>query len=256
MSKLRTGVLGLTLTSALVLAAASANAADIYRGEAGGLKDGPGYVPIMSWTGFYAGINGGYAFSGNDKNFDFDYEDGEFAGSRTLDSNGGFGGGQIGYNAQRGNFVFGIEADFQGAGIDGESAATNGEESVNARVDVDWFGTVRGRLGYAFDRTLVYATGGFAFGSVNTAVTFADDDGFTTFKDDGTETGFVIGGGFEHALTPSWSLKAEYQYIDFGSVQVSGANFGDPVSANVDNQFHTVRAGLNYKFNGDYEPLK
>ena len=154
MLKLRSGILGLTLTSALVLAAASANAADIYRPEAGGYKDGPAYVPVNTWTGFYIGANGGYGWNANHHSDDL------------LDPAGGFGGGQIGYNWQGGfgfgpHLVLGIEADIQGADISDSVAGVKSQ--------VNWFGTVRGRIGYAFDRTLIYGTGGFAYGEVETA---------------------------------------------------------------------------------------
>ena len=197
--KLLTGILGLTLTS--VVALASANAADIYRApEAGGYKDGPAYVAV-DWSGLYVGVNGGYGWS--DNSF---YE-------------GGFGGGQIGYNIQRGTFVFGLETDFEASGITGGG------------INYDYFGTVRGRAGVTFDRALLYATGGFAYGDVS----------FPGFSH--TETGYVVGGGLEYKLTPQWSGKIEYQYIDLDS-------------SHWEKQINTIRVGVNYFVGGGYVPLK
>ncbi len=224
--KLVSGILGLTLTS--VVALASANAADIYQPSApGGYKDGPAYVAV-NWSGFYAGVNGGYGWDAKSNDF--------------LSPSGGFGGGQIGYNWQRGNIVFGLETDIQGAGIEDKNVF--GDKSK-----LDYFGTVRGRVGYAFDRTLFYATGGFAYGEVqNTYVTLAP---FGKFSE--TQTGYTVGGGVEYKINPAWSVKAEYQYIDLGASNLVG-----PLGQNIggDTEVHTVRAGLNYHVGVGYEPLK
>ncbi len=153
----------LTAASVVVLSAA-ANAADMYRPSAGGYKDVP-YVGV-NWSGLYVGVNGGYG------------TDASNIGSKIgapfdLSPAGAFGGGQIGYNAQRGNFVFGVEADIQGANITDSKTLTEtvtvgdaGQLRLGLNTSLDWFGTVRGRVGYAFDRTLVYATGGLAYGQI------------------------------------------------------------------------------------------
>jgi outer membrane immunogenic protein len=269
---------------------APAMAADMYPAPAGGgYKDGPAYAP-NTWTGFYLGVNGGYGWSaGNGKAtasaFDDDGGAPFYNSSQAgLDSKGGFAGGQAGYNWQRNQLVFGVEADLQGSGISGKARrsveadladaaaiAANGGDgadvltSVDAHSRLDWFGTVRGRLGYAFDRTLVYATGGLAFGHVRDRLTTSVDfdagpHPFST-ESNGTRTGFVVGGGLEYALTPSWSLKGEYQFIDLGSSTLaSGSNpasleFGTG-SVKIDHSYNTVRAGLNYHILPAYEPLK
>jgi outer membrane immunogenic protein len=234
--KFRNGIFGLTLTSALALGAFSANAADMYRAPqgVGGYKDGPVYV-ANTWTGFYAGVNGGYGWTSDSSSLpgvDFQPE-------------GGFGGGQIGYNWQGGlglggAWVFGVEADFQGADIS--------DSAFGVTSKLNWFGTVRGRLGYAFDRTLVYATGGFAYGEVEKKI-----PGFSQSE---TQTGYVVGGGVEYKINPSWSLKGEYQFI---SLDASDFNGVGPVAAfsNTDStDVHTVRLGLNYHVGHGYEPLK
>jgi outer membrane immunogenic protein len=237
MSTFRSSVLGAVSAIALV---ASANAADIYRAEGpGGYKDGPAYVPVATWTGFYVGVNGGYGWTSND--------------SSSLSPSGGFGGGQIGYNWQAGShfglpgsLVLGIEADIQGADISDSASAfgLTGESRVN------YFGTVRGRLGLAFDRALVYATGGFAYGEVENSISAVGVGGI---KVRDTQTGYTVGGGIEYKINPSWSVKGEYQFI---SLDASDS----PVNLGFDNndrsEFHTIRAGLNYHVGSTYEPLK
>ena len=137
------------LTAASVIAlTASANAADLYRGApaAGGYKDTPNIG--VTWTGFYFGANGGYGWSNKED---------------PIKPDGGFGGGQIGYNIQQGNIVFGVESDFEGADITKDGIVSG----RNVTAKMDWFGTVRGRLGYAYDRALIYGTGGFAYGEID-----------------------------------------------------------------------------------------
>jgi outer membrane immunogenic protein len=220
--KLVSGILGLTLSS--VVALASANAADMYHGPVAGYKDGPVYAEV-NWSGLYAGVNAGYGWNGASLD----------AGAP--DPAGAFGGGQIGYNFQRGNIVFGLETDFQGAGISDSNLAFGKSE-------MDWFGTVRARLGFTFANALVYGTGGFAYGHVNN----------TGFPSE-TQTGWVAGGGVEYKLAPNWSAKAEYQFLNLDATNVNGAGrLGDADLGQT--EAHTVRVGLNYFFNNAYAPLK
>jgi outer membrane immunogenic protein len=222
MKSIYAGLLGLTLTSALAL---TANATDIYRG---GLKDGPApvYTPAQSWTGFYLGVNGGYGWTNSD------YYDSS--------PSGGFGGGQIGYNWQGAlglgsPWVLGIEADLQGSGI---SDSYGGYE-----VGLNYFGTVRGRVGYAIDRTLLYVTGGYAYGEVEFK------DGRWSASD--TQTGYVIGGGLEYKLNPAWSLKGEYQFVSLDAKDPDWSlhDYSDR------SEVHTLRVGLNYHVGHGFAPL-
>ena len=143
------------------LSSACAYAADLGPYRAPPPPERDYYEPVRdmpwSWRGFYAGVNAGYAWGGDDS-VTLSGPGGTATG--TLEPNGWFGGGQIGYNAQFQSLVFGIEADLQGADIsDGNAFAST---------NVDWFSTVRGRVGYAAGPALLYATGGFAFADVNT----------------------------------------------------------------------------------------
>jgi len=224
--------------------AVSANAADMYRAPeaAGGYKDGPAYV-AADWSGFYVGGNGGYAFDAQNRH------------GGILDD-GGFGGGQIGYNWQgiwHPNLVLGVEADIQGTGIDNKSVVPfpNGN-FANHEISVDYFGTVRGRLGYAAGPLLVYGTGGFAYGGVDNrfSVPATGNTGATNT----TQPGFVAGGGVEYKFLPGWSVKAEYQYIDLDHDDIVATS--GKVVRTKDAELNTVRAGINYHFGNVYEPLK
>jgi outer membrane immunogenic protein len=233
----------LTLTAALAAVSAPALAADMYRAPApASYKDLP-YVS-MDWSGFYAGVNGGYSFDSQNHPL--------------IKDEGGFGGGQIGYNWQGAlgsrSLVLGIEADFQGAGIDHSTAITfsgSGDAGTHRRA-IDEFGTVRGRLGYAMGPALVYFTGGFAYG--NKTNEFTDNVTGAVFKDDGWKAGYVLGGGAEYKVSPSWSVKAEYQFIGLGHNDAADAA-GNTVRT-VDTELSTVRAGVNYHFGSSYAPLK
>jgi outer membrane immunogenic protein len=246
------GLLAATLTS--VVALSSAYAADIYRAPEGvSYKDTP-YVAV-NWAGFYAGVNGGYAWSEHSDQLAYTKAPAFYG----LSPEGGFGGGQIGFNWQgmwHPHLVLGIEADIQGAGVNASGSDAAG---LKYKSDLDWFGTVRGRIGYAYDRALVYATGGFAYGGVqNTVLNSGALGGPAKFDD--VATGYVLGGGIEYKFSPAWSVKAEYQYINLGKndpVTASGKTFSSvPTTTLTDDAYHTVRAGLNYHFGDTYAPLK
>ncbi len=162
----------------------------------------------FDWSGFYVGVYGGYAFGESSVE------------GLSEDAEGGLAGGTVGFNMQSGSFVYGIEADGGWAGI---------EDDIDD-VTVDWTSTVRGRIGYAFDSVLVYATGGAAIGGVDSDIV-GDGD---------TRLGFAVGGGVEAALTDNISAKVEYQYIDLGDDDIDGS----PVEFDA----HTVKAGLNFHF--------
>jgi len=258
-------LLGVTCVSVIALGVGSVNAADLYHPSGGGLKDG--YVPVVApvWTGFYAGVNGGGSFGDSENlrvrnNFDSSEADiGQFF------HDGGFGGGQIGYNWSGfgwGNqVVLGVETDLQGSSI-GSSFDRNdlnyagfAPAFFHASQNIDYFGTVRGRLGYAFGNALIYATGGFAYANIDTTVNLSS--GFNVLNSNKLETGWVVGGGVEYLFAPNWSGKVEYQFIDLSNQTISGVaadGFTDHMA--FDNTFSTVRAGINYHIPTGYAPLK
>ena len=281
--------LRLSITAAAAFVALSAHAADMDAPK-GGMKDVP--EATAAWTGFYLGINSGYGWgarSGTLNTGAVDFT--SFTASSTLSDaspasgwsklapEGGFGGGQLGYNVQRNRFVFGVETDIQGASLNGNAFSEAAFQPFGAplhavkaeawtKSSLDWSGAVRGRLGYTLGSTLVYVTGGFAYGGVRdqlgTEVTLirAAANISSAASRNATLTGGVAGGGVEIALSPSWSAKAEYQYIDLGSTtlavdgaaQYSGSVDAGGASLKIDHAYNTVRLGLNYKIAQVTEP--
>jgi outer membrane immunogenic protein len=241
-------LVGLTLAS--VVALASANAGD-YEIEVGGYKDGPLY-PTVNWGGFYGGVNAGAAWG--DSSDQLAFPPFRFGG---VSPSGGFAGGQIGYNWQgmwHPHLVLGVEADLQGASVNDKGADRFGDVFKS---QLDYFGTVRGRIGYANYRSLVYFTAGFAYGEVNNRADFSPITG-PVFAKDTTATGYVLGAGFDYKLSPVWSVRAEYQYINFGKndPEVAGIPFSAAGGIVRDDAFHTVRFGVNYHLVDGYAPLK
>lgn len=229
--------------------------------------------PAYNWSGFYVGVHAGYTF-GEDENIS---TTGQAAanianvagGARPalvrLDREGFIGGGQMGYNWQVGpNWVFGLEADISYVDVRRDvtvvTAPLAGGGSLNNtfRTHMDYLGTVRGRVGYAWDRTLLYATGGLAYADIENSVNFFGPAGQLQFtgNDRRTETGYAVGAGIEHAFAPNWTVKAEYLFYDLRDHTVNVAVIpgsgggGTGYNSRFENDGHIVRAGLNYKFGG------
>jgi outer membrane immunogenic protein len=216
----------LTTLSLFALTATNAFGADLPRAMP---AKAPAYIAAYNWTGFYLGINGGYGWA---------HSDWSAFGTNSRPS-GGMVGGTIGYNWQAPGspFVFGLEGDIDWSDIKGRfasAACPTGCETKNT-----WFGTARGRLGYAFDRVMPYITGGAAFGEVQ-----ANQGGFAGNSD--TKVGWTVGAGVEAAVAANWTAKLEYLYADLGSV-TCGVGSCLPATS-VDFRTNIVRAGLNYRF--------
>ncbi len=203
--------------------------------------------PIFTWTGFYAGLNAGAAIG------DSRYSWQPFGSSFNQGGVAFTGGGQIGYNWQTGPLVLGLETDINYRGASNNS---NGGVFGASNMGSGYFGTVRGRIGYAMDRVLVYGTGGLAYGNARfpaTSFGFGGPAGvmaLSRIDNPGTRIGWTAGAGVEYAVTPKWSVKAEYLYVDLGR---NSANYvdlisGAPVSLQARNADHIVRAGVNYHF--------
>jgi outer membrane immunogenic protein len=214
-------------------------------------------VALFRWTGFYFGPNAGWGWAANPSDIHYVSSIGLTDSSAGPDASGGFVGGQIGYNWQglfNPNVVAGVEADFQGSHVEDtiNGSTANGLTGF-ARQDLEWFGTVRGRLGWVWNDTLIYGTGGFAYGNVKNS-TFGSGLGESiSLTGDTNHTGYVVGGGLEHAVAANASVKVEYQYINLGEDTLTGS-FSPPIgvsvrSSTIDNSFHTIRAGLNIKLN-------
>ena len=262
----------LMATVALSTLAAAAQAADLpYRHAA----PAPAFVavPVFTWTGFYVGVNAGYAFSsddtirttGNQTITAGNVANGFRPASIKNGPEGFIGGGQIGYNYQIGSLVLGVEADIQYTDLAKTTDFRSGRgDPASFRSTTDYLGTVRGRVGYAWDRWMVYATGGLAYGDVYNRASFFNfaAPGNLQFlaARNSTETGYTVGAGVEYAM-PSLgflgapTLKVEYLYYDLGrrNLTVAGvlpANSALSYNSRFNNDGHIVRAGLNWKFNG------
>jgi len=261
----------------------------------GGLKDTPAYAPYP-WTGFYLGYNAGYAWATHeDARFTGDVDsglggagnfflagtiNGPVSRNLSVERNGFTQGLQLGYMRQLGPaLVVGLEADIQDASIEGTGSGPAGFTGLTlaAKQDLNWFGTVRARLGVVLgERFLAYATGGFAYGqtqatshlslaggnSISVSVTpgttlncNATAGTTTCLAGSGSRTsdGWAAGLGAEWAFWGNTTLKVEYLHIDLGDENIhlvaqspaTGTGF---INARFDNSYDIVRGGLNFKF--------
>ena len=230
----------------------AANAADFYHGS---LKDAPAFVPPPMWTGFYIGGHVGGAWGEFQNNWDFYMPGGWNVDSDSWKSSvdGFFGGGTAGYNYQMGAFVIGLEADLGAIGFSGTADHNGNWMTPNSTFYAD----VTGRLGYAIGPTLIYAKGGWAY--LDNPITFGFYDYFGTSRtyDANSFYGWTIGGGVEYQFSPSWSVKAEYQYFNFGE-QTYPYVFSDGESQRQTTDFtlNTFKVGVNYHLNNIFVPLK
>ena len=248
-------------------------------------------LPIFTWTGAYFGINAGYVFDSSTR---FDRTTGQLPNNQAalntglrpfatrVDDDGFTAGGQIGYNYQFGagnGIVVGVEADAAYTDLDRTRDLTN-TTNFGAGVvagagpttrlnryhgELDFLGTVRGRIGYAFNQFMIYGTGGFAYGQVDQAATFfAPNDPTTAFftgRNSGLRTGYTYGGGVEYALptnsflnffkSSAVTIKAEYLHYDLGHntftlASVNGGPGSYTIRSHDDGDL--ARVGLNYKF--------
>jgi outer membrane immunogenic protein len=180
-------------------------------------------VSVYNWTGLYLGVHAGYGWG--------DIE--------SIDQNGWFGGGQIGYNWQAAGspWVFGLEADVAGGSIDGSGSATAAGFDISGESKVRVFGTGRARVGFANGPWLPYLTGGVAW--ANNKVTISG--GGADESDTQTHVGWTAGGGVEWAFAPQWTAKAEYLFMGLGEKKYFNTDEGEL-------NIHTVKLGVNYRF--------
>lgn len=211
-------LLGVASAATLSLAVSAAQAADLPAYEPAPVVAAP--VPSFSWSGPYVGIQGGYAWQ-------------RAANSRP---DGWMVGAYLGYNVQLDNspVVFGVETDFNFADIDSNRPARGGRLKQQS----DWNGATRARLGYAFDRFLVYGAAGVAY--ADREVKRPNGLG----KGDKTAVGWTVGGGAEYAVTDNVAARAEYRYTDYGKDSIAGARSSATE--------HRVMGGVAVKFNSPF----
>jgi len=224
-----------TILAALLagVSMSSATAADL-----GARPMAPAYaVPAWSWTGFYLGINGGYGWGTGSTSVG--------GLSDSFDINGGFVGGQLGYNWQTGNVVFGVEVDSAWADFGRTDTIAVPGGTLTGETNINYFGTARGRLGYAPGNTLFYATGGAAWANNDISFTAVVPPFALGISNSNTHVGWTVGAGIEWAFLPSWSAKVEYLYADFGKeTYFSGVGGGFDFHPKVS----TIKVGVNYLF--------
>ncbi len=281
------------LIAALIVTAAAtgAMAADI---AAQPYRKAPVAAPDPGWTGWYGGLNvgGGWSkvdtgYSANDplSSLLFNVAVPLPANPARFNSSGALGGVQLGYNHQFAkNWLAGVEADFQYSGIRGSSRATffNGLAATDVTQTMDYFGTVRARLGFLpTDRLLVYATGGFAYAQLNSAASLSvvgsninanlpvggivysvncgNGSPNTCYAASSSRLtpGWTAGAGLEYAVLKNWSLKGEYLFAAFHdtltptAITVTPGTVASSYSARVSSHLNVVRFGVNYRFGGN-----
>jgi outer membrane immunogenic protein len=232
--------------------------------------------PAFSWTGFYVGVNAGghwsrdsdpAAITANNYYIPANVAIMNAALPTTMNRSGFGGGGQIGYNWQLSNFVVGVEADIMGLSGTASRAVVvpwnvpTEQATLNDSAQDKWMATFRARAGWAFDRFLVFGTGGAAVANWSISHSYSDNflvppTPLTTTAVNTNRTGWTAGGGVEYAVTDNWTVRAEYLYADFGTVNSNltfvnpplgtGATFGhaDHLTEQV------ARAAVSYKFGG------
>lgn len=196
--------------AALFYAPGTVFAADIMRSSP--YFSAPAPMSTYNWTGAYVGANFGYQWSS--------------ATDTGANPNGFAGGIQGGYNWQISQFVFGLETDLQASGSD--------DTFANWKFSNPWFGTLRGRAGYALNNVLFFGTLGMAYGGGKVE--------WAGFSESNTHVGWTAGAGIEVGLTQNWSVKAEYLYVDLSDQHYS--LFGNSVGF----QSSILRFGANYRF--------
>jgi outer membrane immunogenic protein len=238
-------------------------------------------VVAYSWSGFYIGANAGYAWGKTDVTASAAGPPTGFIaafqnyyntnGTFGLSPRGFVGGAQTGFNYQTGMLVYGLEADVQYFTVNasrdtGAIATPNVGQTARFQdtLDASWLVTIRPRVGVAFDRTLLYATGGMAISRLKLSqridicnaggAACPPFDGFLDGSASSTKIGWVLGGGIEHALIGNWTVKAEYLYVDLGNVELQRFLVAPVLipSAFIDStanlKAHIARFGINYMF--------
>jgi outer membrane immunogenic protein len=256
----------LIVTMVSLLAASRASAADLpVRTVA------PAYYPVATvydWGGGYIGINGGYAFGQSEWSDSFNPSGNSSTGNFNV--NGGLVGATIGVSGQWGAWVFGVEGDFDWQGLNGSSNSafctsiftspgppppTPTPAGLSCKTQSNWFGTVRARAGYAWDRVLLYGTAGGAGVNVQTGLSGLPPQ-------TNPEFGWTVGAGLEWAFAENWTAKVEYLFVDLAQNAACNHGYSCGYDAFAPNAAHNavnandvvklneniIRVGVNFKY--------
>lgn len=202
-------------------------------------------APLQTWTGWYVGIAGGAGWGRAEQTDDTPFTSGRY------DTSGGIVGGTVGYNWQSGLVVLGLETDLSYAWIKGDTVGTDpffgNCGASHCESEIRALGTLRGRIGLAWQNLLPYVTGGLAYANVYGE---EGNGGPGAFGSGSTwMAGWTLGGGVEAKFAPNWSAKVEYLYVDLGNKDVFTDNiFGAFFAENLSVTAQIVRVGINYRF--------
>jgi outer membrane immunogenic protein len=236
----------LLVTSVLVAISAAASAADLRRPPP---PPAPPPAPVYDWSGFYIGVMGGYGWAD---------EVSATLGGVTIvtaspDLRGGFVGGTIGYNfaIPGSSWLFGIEADGAWANIESSATVATPLLALTVEDRIQALGSVTGRLGWTWGPGLLYAKGGWAWAENELSATLTTGGlvappVIVTASESHFHSGWTVGGGLEYMFAPNWTGKIEYMFADYGSATYVSAVGGGVA---VDKSVHTIKGGINYKFN-------
>jgi outer membrane immunogenic protein len=216
----------------------------------------------VRWSGFYTGLSAGYGWGSASTKDDMDDWCSigntacikKYVGPFDFNTAGAIGGGTLGWNYQVGAMVFGLEADLGYMGVSGsrKTDSSNPAKYQTLQVDGGFYAVLGGRLGVAFDRTLIYGKGGWAYWNTDVTQT-TTNPGYKT-NGSGALDGYAFGGGIEHALGGGWSVKAEYMRFQFNDARGDQTSVSDdPIGHVYENTtklggIDTFRLGVNYRF--------
>lgn len=232
----------LVSTAVLALSAGAAFASDLPTHKSPP-PPAPAPVAAFTWTGCYVGLHAGGDF-GHSKWTD------EFGNTLGMNTAGAIGGGQIGCNYEVNNFVVGAEGELWGSGLAGSTSRTIDGEGVYTdtyKTRSDFAGDIAVRAGYAIDRTLIFGKVGVAMADYKYTIDYSATGERDTAN--ATHTGLLLGLGLEYALDAHWSVKGEYDYIDYGSKSANFKYAGvTDFSASFKNEENILKVGVNYRF--------
>ncbi len=247
------------LVSAAALAAmmGGALAADLPNTKGPPVFAPPPPPPVFTWTGLYIGGQIGYQWGTSNPTLVTEPGDVFVSTEPSYNNSGVVGGGHLGYNLQLGQFGFsqfvvGVEGDVEGTSYSGSGVDTTGLLSSTTGIDIE--ASIRGRVGWAWDRVLFYGTGGGAYASINN--TLGPVGLPSTFSQTTGRFGWTAGGGVEYAIDPNWSVRVEYRYTDYGSYDFPIGTFkGVPIDLRECETDNRVEAGFSYKFDWGGPPV-